>query len=81
MSSLNESKIWVMLFLITFSSKSNFELYENVYYKNEEYIINKINKGTIEVINLNTSQYETISCDLVYKKNNENENKYYIINN
>ena len=58
----------------------NFELYEKVYYKNEEYIINKINKGTIEVINLNTSQYDTISCDLVYKKNNENENKYYLYN-
>jgi hypothetical protein len=58
----------------------NFELYENVYYKNEEYIINKINKGTFELINLNTSQYETISCDLVYKKNNENENKYYLYN-
>ena len=28
MSSLNESKIWVMLFLITFSSKSNFS-YKN----------------------------------------------------
>ena len=58
----------------------NFELYEKVYYKNEEYIINKINKGTIEVINLNTSQYETISCDLVNKKNNDNENKYYLYN-
>ena len=58
----------------------NFELYENVYYKNEEYIVNKINKGTIEVINLNTSQYDTISCDLVYKINNENENKYYLYN-
>ena len=58
----------------------NFELYEKVYYNNEEYIVNKINKGTIEVINLNTSQYETISCDLVYKKNNENENKYYLYN-
>ena len=61
-------------------TNTNFELYENVYYKNEEYIINKINKGTIEVINLNTSQYDTISCDLVYKKNNENENKYYLYN-
>ena len=61
-------------------TNTNFELYENVYYNNEEYIVNKINKGTIEVINLNTSQYETISCDLVYKKNNENENKYYLYN-
>jgi hypothetical protein len=61
-------------------TNTNFELYENVYYNNEEYIINKINKGTIEVININTSQYETISCDLVYKKNNENENKYYLYN-
>jgi hypothetical protein len=33
-------------------TNTNFELYEKVYYKNEEYIINKINKGTIEVINL-----------------------------
>jgi len=61
-------------------TNTNFELYENVYYNNEEYIVNKINKGTIEVINLNTSQYETISCDLVYKKNNVNENKYYLYN-
>jgi hypothetical protein len=59
-------------------SNTNFELYENVYYNNEEYIVNKINKDTIEVINLNTSQYDTVSCDLVYKQNNGN--KYHLYN-
>jgi hypothetical protein len=59
-------------------SNTNFELYENVFYNNEEYIVNKINKDTIEVINLNTSQYDTLSYDLVYKNNNGN--KYYLYN-
>jgi hypothetical protein len=59
-------------------SNTNFELYENVFYNNEEYIVNKINKDTIEVINLNTSQYNKVSYDLVYKKNNGN--KYYLYN-
>jgi hypothetical protein len=59
-------------------SNTNFELYENVFYNNEEYIVNKINKDTIEIINLNTSQYDTVSYNLVYKKNNGN--KYYLYN-
>jgi hypothetical protein len=59
-------------------TNTTFELYDNVYYNNEEYIVNKINKDTVEVINLNTSQYDTVSCDLVYKKNNEN--KYHLYN-
>jgi hypothetical protein len=59
-------------------TNTTFELYDNVYYNNEEYIVNKINKDTIEVINLNTSQYDTVSHNLVYKKNNEN--KYYLYN-
>lgn len=56
----------------------NFEIYENVYYNNEEYIVNKINKDTIEIINLNSAINENISYDLVYKKNNNN--KYFLYN-
>jgi hypothetical protein len=59
-------------------TNATLELYDNVYYNDEEYIVNKINKDTIGVINLNTSQYDTVSCDLVYKKNNIN--KYHLYN-
>jgi hypothetical protein len=57
---------------------TNFELYENVCYNNEDYIINKINKDTIEIINLNTAHTDKVSFDVVYKKNYEN--KYYLYN-
>jgi hypothetical protein len=57
---------------------TNFEIYENVCYNNEDYIINKINKDTIEIINLNTAHTDKVSFDVVYKKNYEN--KYYLYN-
>jgi hypothetical protein len=59
-------------------TNTNFEIYENVYYNNEDYIVNKINKDNIEILNLNTAQYDRVSYDLVYKKNYEN--KYYLYN-
>ena len=57
---------------------TNFEIYENVCYNNEDYIINKINKDTIEIINLNTAHTDKVSFDVVQKKNYEN--KYYLYN-
>ena len=57
---------------------TNFEIYENVCYNNEDYIINKINKDTIEIINLNTAHTDKVSFDVVYKK--KYENKYYLYN-
>lgn len=57
---------------------SNFEIYENVYYNNEEYIVNKVNKDTIEIINLKTANCEKVHYNLVYKQNNKNE--YYLYN-
>jgi hypothetical protein len=57
---------------------TNFEIYENVCYNNEDYIINKINKDTIEIINVNTARTDKVSFDVVYKKNYEN--KYYLYN-
>jgi hypothetical protein len=57
---------------------TNFEIYENVCYNNEDYIINKINKDTIEIINLNTAHTDKVSFDVVYKKNYKN--KYYLYN-
>lgn len=59
-------------------TNTNFEIYENVYYNNEDYIVNKINKDNIEIINLNNARYDRVSYDLVYKKNYEN--KYYLYN-
>jgi hypothetical protein len=56
-----------------------FEIYEKVYYNNNEYIINEINNSTLKLINLETSNYEILPSNQIHKYKEINFYLYNIL--